>query len=139
MKKQHQVLIVDQSEESRDVLQMALSRRGVNAYAADTPEGGLAFARSRQPDLVVLDLDIDDTAAEAMSEPLGCQGDREPVPMVLLGGVRRNRARFPDGEFVSKPYHYGPLIRKIEELLEGRRAIAVCHSRDRSGHPVRAG
>ena len=23
----------------------------------------------------------------------------------------------PEGEFVRKPYHYGPLIRKIEELL----------------------
>ncbi len=140
LENRHRVLIVDQSEESREVLQTALSRRGLSTYTADAAEQGLSMARQHQPDLVVLDLDVDETAADAWSGPLAGDGSGDPVPVVLLGGVRRNRERFPGGEFVAKPYHYGPLIRKIEELLEDRRrAVAVCHSRERSGSPVRAG
>lgn len=140
LKSRHRVLIVDQSEESREVLETALSRRGLSTFTAEAAEQGLSLAQQHQPDLVVLDLDVDDTSAEAWSGPLAGDDAREPVPVVLLGGVRRNLARFPGGEFVPKPYHYGPLIRRIEELLEDRRrAVAVCHSRERSGSPVRAG
>ncbi|MDY0165157.1 MAG: hypothetical protein RBS80_01350 [Thermoguttaceae bacterium] len=139
MNNQRRVLIVDGSEESREVLQTALSRRGLSTYAAGAADQGAALARQHQPDLVVLDLDIDDSAVDALSKPLAGD-DGDPVPIVLLGGVRRNLARFPGGEFVPKPYHYGPLIRRIEELLEDRRrAVAVCHSRERSGSPVRTG
>jgi hypothetical protein len=35
----------------------------------------------------------------------------------MLGSVRRWHGLAPR-QFVSKPYQYGPLIRKIEELLE---------------------
>ena len=33
------------------------------------------------------------------------------------GDVAARSDLLPPGEFVRKPYHYGPLIRKIEELL----------------------
>jgi hypothetical protein len=38
--------------------------------------------------------------------------------MILLGSMRGVPKRLPEGEIVRKPYHYGLLIRKIEELLE---------------------
>ena len=136
----HRVLIVDGSEESREVFHTVLSRRGLSTYTACEADQGLALARQHQPDLVVLDLDIDDSSVEALSEPLAGADTGEPIPIVLLGGVRRHSSRFPGGEFFAKPYHYGPLIRRIEELLEDRRrAVAVCHSREQSGSPVRAG
>lgn len=142
MTDRHRVLIVDRSEESREVFQTALSRRGLSTYAAGRAEEGAALARQHPPDLVVLDLDIDDddSFVDVLPKPLADAGSGEQVPVVLLGGARRDLSRFPGGEFVAKPYHYGPLIRRIEELLEDRRrAVAVCHSRERSGSPVRAG
>ena len=39
------------------------------------------------------------------------------TPLVVLATARRQADRLPSGEFVAKPYHYGPLIRRIEELL----------------------
>lgn len=136
----HRVLIVDESEESREVLHTVLSRRGLTTYTACEAAQGLDLAQQYQPDLVVLDLDIDDSSVEALSKPLAGADTGEPAHIILLGGARRHSSRFPDGEFFAKPYHYGPLIRRIEELLEDRRrAVAVCHSRERSGSPVRAG
>ena len=42
-----------------------------------------------------------------------------PTPMVLLG-IARRRTSLPaerSNQFVAKPYHYGPLILKIEQML----------------------
>ena len=64
MNGQRSVLIVDRSEETREVLQTVLERRGVRTLAAGRAEMGLELARRHHPDLVVLDLEIDDMPAE---------------------------------------------------------------------------
>jgi CheY-like chemotaxis protein len=114
---QRSVLIVDSSEETREVLQTALERRGVRTLAASRVEQGLKLAQEHHPDLIVLDLEIDGAGSERASWPLAEQSRLDHAPLVLLGSLRR-RTTEPEGEFVLKPYHYGPLIRKIEELLE---------------------
>ncbi len=146
------VLIVDRSEATREVLQTALERRGVRTLAAGQTQLGFELARRHHPDLIVLDLD--DTpgslpVGQAFSLPQESTETTAPEPqyrphLVLLGNLRGWRELMPDGEFVSKPYHYGPLIRKIEELLasanpQGKtgRADTVCDPRSRSGHPFR--
>ena len=148
MNGQHSVLIVDRSQETREVLQTALERRGVRTLAAGGSATGLRLARQHQPDLIVLDLEIEDPSADQFSAPsfgadtacgacgagvspaIGGTG-ATPTPqntsyqprLVLLGNLRGWRERVPSGEFVAKPYHYGPLIRKIEELLASDRQI----------------
>lgn len=133
MDSQPSVLIVDRSQETREVLQTALERRGVRTLAAGQTEKGMELARLHQPDLIVLDLELEDAPdclplqqaflpdREAASADLRAANDQESPHyhprMVLLGNLRGWRDRLPEGEFVRKPYHYGPLIRKIEELL----------------------
>ena len=133
MNGQPSVLIVDRSEETREVLQTALERRGVHTLSAGRTESGMRLAQRHRPDLIVLDLELDDAPCGTGVPPalIGteAQGDSPisetktgAVPeyqprLILLGNLRRWRDQLPHGEFVSKPYHYGPLIRKIEELL----------------------
>ena len=117
------VLIVDRSEENREVLQTVLERRGVQTLAAGRTEIGLELARRHQPDLIVLDLEIDDAAGytEQIMGPTGMFASEYRPRMVLLGNLRGWRKRLPQSEFMPKPYHYGCLIRKIEDLLAGGR------------------
>jgi DNA-binding response OmpR family regulator len=130
---QQSVLIVDSSAESREVLQTALERRGLRILSADRAQKGLELAREHHPDLIVLDLELDADGLESLSDPFAEQSREDRAPLVLLGNLRR-RTPPSGGEFVRKPYHYGPLVRKIEELLSGHQrepncAIAVCDSR----------
>jgi CheY-like chemotaxis protein len=118
MKNQPSVLIVDRSDETLEVLQTALERRGLRTFAATAADRGLALARQHRPDLIVLDLEMDDSTPEAVSAPFAAHAQADRTPLVMLGTARRNAQRLPEGEFVAKPYHYGPLIRKIEELLQ---------------------
>ena len=115
---QRSVLIVDPSEETREVLQTALQRRGMRTLSASRVESGLKLARRHHPDLIVLDLELDDSAPEVSSASLAEQFRQEQTPVILLGRVCRSHGGLPSGEFVSKPYHYGTLIRRIEQLLD---------------------
>ena len=110
------VLIVDTSSDSRAVLRTALERRGLHTFEANGAEHGLALARMHQPDLIVLDMEDVESAATATDfrRAVSCQN----VPLVLLGTARMRTAGLGSGEFVAKPYHYAPLIHKIEQLLQ---------------------
>ncbi len=133
MDSRRSVLIVDASDETRVVLQTALERRGVRTMAASRAEQGLALAQRHHPDLIVLDLEIDSSGADAVAAPFAEQSRTDQAALVMLGSVRR-RAPHSPGEYVAKPYHYAPLIRRIEEILSantegsGNRhcAVAVC-------------
>jgi len=120
---QRSVLIVDPSEETREVLQTALQRRGVRTFSASRPAAAVELARRHQPEVIVLDLELQQPGLEDLSAPFaaGC-GDERPS-LIMLGSIRRSDSPPPRGEFVSKPYHYAPLIRKIEELLDGRAIV----------------
>jgi DNA-binding response OmpR family regulator len=111
------VLIVDRSEETREVLQTVLERRGLRTMTVGKAEKGLELARRLHPDLVVLDLELEDMPAEPFSNRSSASSHDQPQ-MILLGKMRGLGVRRPEGEIIRKPYHYGLLIRKIEELLE---------------------
>jgi CheY-like chemotaxis protein len=113
---QRSVLIVDASDDTRCVLQTALEHRGVRTMVASQSKQGLALAQQHHPDLIVLDLEIDLCGPEEVAAPFAQQSQSDQASLVLLGSVRR-RQPLPPGEYVAKPYHYAPLIRKIEEIL----------------------
>ncbi len=112
------VLIVDRSEETREVLKTVLERRGLRTLAAGEARRGLELAREHHPDLIVLDLEVDQSPPAEVCGPFSEQAEVDQTPLVLLGSCRRSLFGERCGEFVSKPYHFGPLVRKIEQLLE---------------------
>ena len=113
------VLIVDPLEESREVLRTALERRGMTIIEASGHEQGLELAEQLDPDLIVVDLELEG-APNAVSEGFEQQSRSRNRPLIMLGEVRRRDARRLDAQIIAKPYHYGPLIRKIEELVAER-------------------
>jgi CheY-like chemotaxis protein len=117
------VLIVDHSEENREVLQTALQRRGMSTLSAHQATLGLELAHLHRPDLIVLDLEVEDPGPEDIRTKFSQDPQITGTPIVMLGSIRLTSGDTPDGEalprerFVDKPYHYGPLIRRIEQLL----------------------
>ncbi len=111
------VLIVDRCPENCEVLQIALNRRGMQTFTANHATEGAELSRRLRPDLIVFDLEVDNVNLEGIIPPFWAGGEENNIPIILLGSIRRNRPQIPGGQFVSKPYHYGPLIRRIEEML----------------------
>lgn len=111
------VLIVDQSEDSRAVFRAALERRGLSMIEAPGARQGLDLLRQQRPEVVVLDLESTAADDPDLRAAYASELDRHGAELVILGNMRRSE-RAPDQHVVRKPYHYGPLIRKIEQLID---------------------
>lgn len=111
------VLIVDASRESRDILRTLLDRQGTEILETGRVDAASAIAHREQPDLIVCDADGDRSPASGATHNLALQASRSAIPIVVLGTVRRDFGPLSTGDLVAKPYHYAPLIRKIERLL----------------------
>jgi DNA-binding response OmpR family regulator len=111
------VLIVDRSEETRGVLQTALERRGWRILAASGADQGLDLAKTHHPDVIVLDLEAEECGPEDVCGSFAAETTQHQASLVVLGTCRVSAGGANPRQFVAKPYHYAPLIRKIEELL----------------------
>jgi DNA-binding response OmpR family regulator len=112
------VLIVDESSDSLDVLRTALSCRGVDTVTTRHATEGIDLARDFHPDLILLDLESVPSDRHDLRQNYDEAALRENAPLILVARSRRDPAAAGGQHVVSKPYHYAPLIRKIEELLE---------------------
>ncbi len=120
------VLIVDPSDESREVLRTVLEQQGLRILEADAGSKGLRLAERHQPDLILLDLEEcgEEGDEAAFSSQFAETAAVTRTPMIVLGTARRRARGVPLAEYVAKPYQYGPLIRRIEEMLAATRSVA---------------
>jgi DNA-binding response OmpR family regulator len=109
------VLLVDRSADSREVLRTVLQRRGLRIFEADQADLGLRMARQHQPDVIVLDQDVDISESQELGDRLQSQAVDHPASLIILGKARRPDS-LPAGQIIAKPYHFGPLVHKIEQL-----------------------
>jgi CheY-like chemotaxis protein len=124
------VLIVDRSEESRDVLRTVLENRGVNILEARQGAEGLELLREQRPSVVVLDLEVDASDSVELQDAFEDESRRNETSLVLLGKIRgAGQSVCSDStteakHVIAKPYHYAPLIRTIEQLLNEHEAVS---------------
>jgi DNA-binding response OmpR family regulator len=111
------VLIVDASYESREVLRLLLERRGARTIEAERAEEAVGLANRCHPDLIVFDAECDHSTGGDATSNLREVADRNDCPIVILGKVHELLGDWAADQIVAKPYHYEPLIRKINSLL----------------------
>ena len=111
------VLIVDRSEDCREVLRTLLAARGIATIETCEARQGLALLNRHRPSVVVLDLDAEAADDELVRQQFADESQENDSVLVVLGRVRRTFPALPNGRVISKPYHFAPLIRTIEQLL----------------------
>src|SRR5881394_1181655 len=99
------VLIVDSSEDNREVLRTVLSRRGMRTIEADQADQGLELARIHRPDVIVLDIDEEQFGGEQISDQFAEEAGGDRSQLIVVGRFRREKPS-RGGRMVSKPYHF---------------------------------
>jgi response regulator RpfG family c-di-GMP phosphodiesterase len=112
------VLIIDQSDDTRDVLRTILQRRGVSVFEAGAAAAGVELARRHHPEVIVMDGETVPDQDTSSRDQIDNETATRHSQLLVLGKVRRDSETLRNGEFVAKPYHYGPLVRKIEQFIE---------------------
>jgi DNA-binding response OmpR family regulator len=119
------ILIVDDDEAMAEVLSRRLRQQGFATATADSGAAGLAYARSLQPSLVVLDLRLPDASGFTVCQQLADSPETCHIPVIILSGmerpdiIRQSRAAGCD-YFVRKPYDPNALLVLIREALRER-------------------
>ena len=111
------VLIVDESQESRDVLRTVLERRGMQIWEASGARQGLEIAQHHHPDVIVLDMDAEFAEDSSIQAGFDVESRDHHSSLLVLGKARKYSRQVPSDCVLAKPYHYGPLVHKIEQLL----------------------
>jgi CheY-like chemotaxis protein len=114
------VLIVEPSADDREVLRTVLERRGLRIWEAAAVEQGLELAREHHPDVIVLDAEANHAGDESIQAEFDAISSEQTSSLIVLGRISRDRS-LPASQVIAKPYHFGPLIHKIE-LLAARAA-----------------
>lgn len=109
---------MDDSEDSREVLQTVLERRGLTTFATDSARAGLELARCYRPQVIVLDMEARQADEDGVRDQYDTEVRSNRASLVVLGTARRHISPDLQSRFVAKPYHYAPLIRTIEQLLK---------------------
>lgn len=109
------VLIVDRFAESREVLRTALVHTGVRVLDTPRADFGLTLARSNGPSVIVLDLEVVDNPAKVVAD-FAAAASSSGGRLIVLGTALHQQID-TSCEFFAKPYHYRPLVLRIEELL----------------------
>jgi len=111
------VLIVDRSEDSRQVLRTVLERRGVQTWEAAEARRGVELARQHHPQVIVLDLDAGNADQEEIRDQYEAESKEHDVYLLVIGRSVSYERILPKDRMLAKPYHYAPLVRTIETLL----------------------
>lgn len=125
----HSVLIVDDEESIREIIQEGLSARGMKAEALGSSEAALAYLATNPCDVVLCDFNLPGMNGEQFFERLQTQQpDKLPRFVFMTGDLFdpavAERYRQKGAAILQKPFHVSALATLLAELLKPQPAHA---------------
>jgi CheY-like chemotaxis protein len=117
------ILIVDDDEKVRTMLQQSLEREGYKVLAAEDGEEGLKIFRKNEPDLIITDLVMPEK--EGLETILELRRDYPDIKIIAIsGGGRFNpkyyldlAEKFGAQYTLYKPFERDELLKAVQDLL----------------------
>jgi len=117
------ILCIDDDRDVRNLLEKILAGAGYTVTTAGDGRQGLAEARKRSPDLILLDVMM--PAIDGFSVCSQLQADQETayIPIIFLTALdgeeeRANAFAAGAADYIAKPVQKESLLAKVEEQLK---------------------
>ena len=123
------ILVVDDEEDIRELVQLNLSREGYTILPCETGEQALDQAYSKMPDLIVLDLMLPGIDGLEVCKRLKNDPKTRQIPLVMLT-AKGEEADIVAGlelgadDYVTKPFSGKVLVARVRRLLRRRQDVA---------------
>lgn len=119
------ILVVEDNEMSRDVLTRRLARQGHELIAAPDGKTGLALARSANPDLILMDLQVPEIDGWETTRYLKGDAATRHIRIIALSAHalesdREKALQAGCDDFATKPVDFAKLLYKIDSALQER-------------------
>jgi len=121
MAKAH-ILVVEDEEDILELVRYNLAREGYEVFCATSGEDGLKTARSKLPDLIVLDLMLPGVDGLEVCKLLKNDSKTQHIPIVMLT-ARSEEADIVTGlelgadDYITKPFSPRVLIARVRAVL----------------------
>ncbi|MDQ1079164.1 sigma-54 dependent transcriptional regulator [Pseudoroseomonas cervicalis] len=122
----HDILIVDDEPDIRALIEGILSDEGYDTRVAQNSDTALAAFRARRPNLVVLDIWLQNSRLDGLGILEAMQRDDPSVPVVMISGhgtIETAVQAIQQGayDFIEKPFKSDRLLLIVERALEAAR------------------
>ena len=118
--RRNRILIVEDDPAVAQSLKAGLERDGYAVTWKASGSDALAYARERQPDLILLDIRLPDTSGFDVCRELRELGQRQPIIMLTVQGHETDKVlglEVGADDYVTKPYHLRELLARIRAQL----------------------
>lgn len=113
------VLVVEDEPALRRMLTFTLRDAGFDVRTAANGRAGLEDVSLKEPDVVVLDLEMPVMDGRTFFRAFREQGHQAPVLILSAYGARRAARELHAEAAVQKPFRADDLIEKLERLVAG--------------------
>ncbi len=120
----NRILVIDDEPQIRKFMRISLAANGYEVIEADNAAQGIEAARSRQPDLLILDLGLPDLDGQ---EVISAVRDISDMPIIVLS-VRAQELDKVEAldrgasDYIVKPFGVAELMARVRAVLRQRSA-----------------
>ena len=116
------VLVVDDHEDNRRILRDLLRSAGYDIVEATTGEDGVAAARARTPDLILMDIQLPGIDGYEATRRIKADEALRRIPLIVvtsyaLSGDDAKAIAAGADAYVAKPFSPRAMLAKIREYL----------------------
>jgi len=129
------ILVIDDEEDTLLVLEKGLTLEGYSVITTDNGSDAITLAKSEQPDIIVLDLEMPDMYGGDIARALKEDTETKHIPVIFLTGMFPKEEEGKGGRVVAdhllfaKPYDIKELVVAIRKLLGEK--IECCSDKQR--------
>lgn len=121
------ILVCEDDPSLRLLFRLTIEPHGYRVVEAGDGRSGIELARSTEPDLVVIDMDLPDCSGAEVVRALRNEPLLEKTPILMATGSMQPGDRFAAEDagvdaFLFKPFNMVRLLAEIERLLGLREA-----------------
>ncbi|HOW67588.1 MAG TPA: hybrid sensor histidine kinase/response regulator [Candidatus Paceibacterota bacterium] len=122
------ILVIDDEEPLRRLIQLALRKRGYEVIEADNGDTGMELARSKLPDLVLCDVRMAKTDGYMTLNALRNDPVTAAIPFILMtgrpdnAGMRQGMIQGAD-DYLPKPFTIPELVAAVQARLKKQEAV----------------
>ena len=132
------VLIVDDERDLRTLLDFNLRQAGWRTAQAESGAEALARARSLQPSVIVLDLNLPDVSGMDVCRLLRAEPETRDVPILMLTarGAESDRVQGLElgaDDYLTKPFSVRELVLRVEAVSRRRQGASAPAAKQRLG------
>ena len=118
--RRNRILIVEDDPAVAQSLKAGLERDGYAVTWKASGSDAVAYARDRQPDLILLDIRLPDLSGFDVCRELRRLGQRQPIIMLTVRGEETDKVlglEVGADDYVTKPYNLRELLARIRAQL----------------------